>query len=100
MCPSSSVRASIIWIGTPRAPKIEAYSHPMTPAPITAREFGVRSRLRIESLSKIDESSKGISGGLYGEEPVAIRMISPRMISLSPPRSTTISWALAKLAVP
>ena len=35
----------------PSAAKMHAYSHPMTPAPTTARRAGRRLMVRMESLS-------------------------------------------------
>ena len=48
---------------TPSAVKMEAYSQPITPPPTTARLRGIRSISRIVSESKMNLSSKGISGG-------------------------------------
>ena len=61
----------------PSAAKIVVYSHPMTPAPITAIVRGSRSSSRISSLSCTRGSVKGMSSGRVGTEPVAIRMTSP-----------------------
>ena len=63
---------------TPNAMKIEAYSHPITPPPITASDFGIRSIRKNVSESNVCTSSKEISDGRCGFDPVAIKIISPR----------------------
>ena len=55
--PSSRGRASISVTRVPSAANIEAYSQPITPAPITVSVRGMRSSLRIPSLVKIAQSS-------------------------------------------
>ena len=48
---SSRARPSMRWTSIPSAAKMQAYSHPMTPAPITASRRGSRLMARMESLS-------------------------------------------------
>jgi hypothetical protein len=52
--------ASIRVTSTPSTVKIDAYSAPTAPAPITARLEGIRSRSRIESESCPSGSSNGL----------------------------------------
>src|SRR2546428_13607630 len=74
-------RASLKCVSTPRAAKMEAYSHPITPAPTTARLAGILPICRIVSLSQTYSSSNGTVDGRYGEDPVAIRTIVPSRVS-------------------
>ena len=53
----------------PRARKIEAYSQPITPPPMTTIEAGIRSMARISSESWTSGSSNGTSGGWNGRAP-------------------------------
>src|SRR5207253_913039 len=73
----SRSRPSTRVTSTPSAIKMEAYSQPMTPPPITARLLGMRSICRKVSESKVWTSSKAISEGRCGFEPVAMRITSP-----------------------
>ena len=50
---------------------MEAYSHPITPAPIMVTFFGRCLISRIESESNTHSLSKGAQFGLNGDEPVA-----------------------------
>ena len=77
-------RPSTRCTSTPSAAKVPAYSLPITPPPITMSFFGsaLSSRISFESCTR--SSSKGNSGGRSGDEPVAMRIFSPR-ISVSAP---------------
>ena len=69
---STSVTAS------PSAAKIDAYSTPMTPAPSTIIDRGIRGRRSTVVLSNTVSSSNAMSAGRLGAEPVAITITSPR----------------------
>jgi len=55
----------------PSAAKMLAYSHPITPAPMTASVRGRRSSRRMSSLMKMRCPSKGMCGSLVAAVPVA-----------------------------
>ncbi len=65
---------TVTW--SPRAAKIEAYSIPITPAPSTSIERGMRGSRRMLSESNTVSWSNGTSSGRLGEEPVAMTMVS------------------------
>ena len=62
---------------SPSAAKIDAYSTPMTPAPSTIIDRGIRGRRSTVVLSNTVSSSKSMSAGRLGAEPVAMTMTSP-----------------------
>ena len=66
---AASTRATSV----PSAVKIEAYSDPTGPPPMTTSRSGIRSVDRMVSLSCTSGSSKGIAEGRSGLDPVAIR---------------------------
>ena len=67
------MRWSTIETFVPRAPNIDAYSTPMTPAPTTVIVRGTRFlSFRIPSESMIVASSTSTSGGRAGEVPTAL----------------------------
>ena len=61
---------------TPSAANIDAYSIPITPAPTTTIEAGMRSRRRKPSESRIVRSSNSTAGGRAGRVPGAITIRS------------------------
>ena len=61
----------------PSAAKIAAYSVPITPAPSTNMERGMRGSLRMVTESNTVSTSNGTSAGRFGEVPVAMITTSP-----------------------
>ena len=59
--------------------KVQAYSQPITPPPITIMLRGIFGRRRIVSESTTTRSSKGTSAGRAGIDPEATRKTSPVM---------------------
>ena len=80
---------------SPSAAKIDAYSTPMTPAPSTIIDRGIRGRRSTVVLSNTVSSSKSMSAGLLGAEPVAITITPPDSRSRTCPSTpwTAIVWA-------
>ena len=66
---------------------------PITPAPTTTSDCGIRFRLRIPSESMIDSSSNSIAAGRAGRLPVATTIASASMTCLRPSANaiTTVS---------
>ena len=86
----------------PSAAKIEAYSMPITPAPTTTIEVGMKSRRTISSESSTRSQSKSMPSGRRGVVPVAMTMnslVSVRCSDSSRP-STSRCAASAKLPRP
>ncbi len=82
---SSSARVSTSVTDSPSAAKIDAYSTPMTPAPRTIIDRGIRGRRSTVVLSNTVSSSNAMSAGRLGAEPVAITITSPRSRSRTCP---------------
>ena len=82
---------------------MQAYSAPITPAPITASDRGSADRNSNSSESWTRLVWNGNSGGRTGAEPIATRILCPRTYS-SPPggvgRSTRTVCGSKKLPVP
>src|SRR6266545_1582931 len=87
---SRSARSSRVT-STPSAVNTEAYSHPTGPPPTTTIDRGMRSRPMMFSGSCTSGSSKGISGGRSGLEPVAIRITPACRVRSEPSSDRTIT---------
>lgn len=68
----------------PSAANIEAYSMPITPAPTTTRDPGIRCIRSTASESSTWASSNSTSGGRAGRVPVAITNFSAVTVLCSP----------------
>ena len=88
--------------GVPSAANIDAYSMPMTPAPTTTIESGIRSRLRMPSESTMRFSSKSTCSGAPAwcrSRPRCARRVTCRSARPSGAQTATV-WASTKLANP
>ena len=99
---SSRSRVSTSVTSRPSAAKIDTYSIPITPAPITIIDRGMRGSARMVSESNTVSELNGTSAGWCGRDPVAITTTPAESTSRTAPAwpSTSISWGARNRACP